>query len=212
MVPRFIYITGCDGTGKTTQACLMIKYLASQGIETQHVWLRFPFLFSIPLLAYARLRGFSWYEVADGVRHGYWNFRSSWILGTFLPWSLLIDAFLSALANIYIPLWMGKTIVCDRFAYDMLVDLTIAFADPGIRCKVPGRLFPLILPRDTKTVVLDLDVETIISRRPDLSTDRNLKDKLSLYREFARDFSLPLYSSRDPIQYLNERIIENLNN
>src|SRR5690606_9788348 len=114
---RFIYITGCDGTGKTTQANLLLKHLEAAGGRPRHLWLRFPFFLTLPLLVYARLRGFSWYEEHDGVRQGYWNFRRSWVLRTLFPWVLLVDATLAAVVKVHLPLWMGRTIVCERFVF-----------------------------------------------------------------------------------------------
>ena len=75
-MPRFIYITGCDGTGKTTQTRLLLEQFRLQGVKAKQVWIRFPFLLSLPLQAYARWRGLSWNEQSNGGRHGYWCFRS----------------------------------------------------------------------------------------------------------------------------------------
>ena len=111
---RFIYITGCDGTGKTTQACLLMEQLRRKQINARQIWLRFPFFFSLPLLAYARWRRLSWYEVYFGQRYGYWDFRNSKLLQMILPWTLLIDATIGGIVNIFIPFWMKTTIVCER--------------------------------------------------------------------------------------------------
>jgi thymidylate kinase len=208
MSPCFIYITGCDGTGKTTQAKMLLDLLSTQGIKTDHVWLRFPFLFSIPFLIYARLRGFSWYETNNGIRHGYWDFRSSWLLRTFLPWFLLIDAALTALIKIYLPLWIGRSIICERFVLDMIVDLMVAFADFSFHRRVPGKFFLGLLPPQSKVFLLDLDAHTIIQRRPELETDRNLIDRLKFYRILVGDLSLQVFSSRLPTKQINSLIFE----
>lgn len=210
MPPRFIYITGCDGTGKTTQTNLLIDDLAAKGIETHHVWLRFPFLFSLPLLVYARLRGFSWSETNNGFRHGYWDFRSSWLLRKWLPWLLLVDASLAALTNIYIPLWRGKTIVCERFVLDMIVDLSVAILDCNFHQRYPGRLFLGLLPHQSRIFVLDLDAQTIRKRRPDLEEDRNLDNRLTLYRNLVNDLSLQTFSSRIPAKQISGLITETI--
>src|SRR5687767_9986185 len=102
--PRFLYLTGCDGTGKTTQADLLCAWLKQRSIQPRRVWLRFPFIFSLPLLAYARWRRLSWYEVVEGVRHGYWDFRTSILLKALFPWCLLLDAALAAVVKVYLPL------------------------------------------------------------------------------------------------------------
>jgi thymidylate kinase len=206
-LPRFIYITGCDGTGKTTQASLLVDQLQARGIKTRQLWLRFPFFLSLPLLAYARARGLSWYEKTGNVNHGYWDFRSSRLLRTFLPWTLLIDAVFAGLVKIYLPLWLGKTVVCERFVLDMLADLSVAFDDAQLHRKFPGRLYPGLLPRLAKIFVLELDPETIRARRADLRTDQRLDARLRAYQNLSRDLSLKTCSSQLPASDINQRII-----
>ena len=205
---KFIYITGCDGTGKSTQASSLIDRLSAEGIETKHVWLRFPFLFSIPLLIYARLRGYSWYEENGGVRHGYWDFRPSWALRTCLPWILLFDAALAAIAEIYLPLWGGKTLVCERFVLDMLADLSIACGDTQLHRRLPGSLYLRLLPRESHIFVLDLDITTIRKRREDLNKDKRLRTRLNTYRYLADDLSITTFSSNNSPYNLCELILK----
>ena len=208
---RFIYVTGADGTGKSTQARLVIDHLRSQGIQCRHLWLRFPFFFSLPLLLYARWRGYSWYEKDGGVRHGYWDFRNSWGLRVLLPWVLFLDATLAAVRKVYIPLWLGSTLVCERFVWDMLVDLAVAFGDGDIHRRLPGRLYMHLLPRDTVIILLDLDSETIRGRRTDLKADRRLDARLQAFRSMAITYSIPVISSTIPIEEVNQRIQEIIN-
>lgn len=204
--PRFIYITGCDGTGKTTLTHLLMDDLAAQGIETHHVWLRFPFLFSLPILVYARLRGFSWYETDAEFRHGYWDFRSSWLMRACFPWLLLADASLAAIPKIYMPLWGGKTVVCERFILDMIVDLSVACLDEGFHKKYPGKLFLHLLPPQTKIFLLDLDSKIIKGRRRDLEGDRNLEARIHQYRILMDDLSLQAISTQKPANEISEKI------
>lgn len=192
--PFFCYIAGCDGTGKTTQAEILTERLRAQGVQVQRVWLRFPFFFSLPLLAYARWRGLSWYEQNAGVRHGYWDFRRSPLLRLLLPWALLVDAALGGLFKIHLPMWRGKTVVCERFVLDMLVDLTVAFGDPALARRLPGRLYLGLLPRNSRLFILDADEAALRQRRDDLVTDRKLGEKLIAFREIAALTSTPLLS------------------
>jgi thymidylate kinase len=204
--PRFIYITGCDGTGKTTQSRLLIEQLQRQGIKVRHVWLRFPFLFSAPLLAFARWRGYSWSEVHGQVRHGYWDFRRSWLMRTVFPWILWLDAAIAAIWKIHIPLWFGDTIVCERFVLDMLVDLAVAYEEPLFFSRLPGKWYMNLLPGRTHVVILDLDAETIRLRRLDLMSDHQLDRRLQTFMQLCQVGQLPVLSSRTDIQVLNQSI------
>jgi thymidylate kinase len=204
---RLIYLTGADGTGKTTQAQLILQRLRREGIRCRHLWLRFPFLSSVPLLVYARWRGYSWYEEVDGVRHGYWDFRSSTALRHLLPWTLLLDAALAALVRIWLPLLRGYTVVCERFVLDMLVDLALALVDDSFWRRAPGTLYPLLLPRGSTVVALDLSLDTIRERRADLQGDRGLGARLHAFGAMARDLSLLVLSSESPAEMVQQQIL-----
>ena len=206
-IPRFIYLAGCDGTGKTAQAGLLLNHLRANGIAARRLWLRFPFCLSLPLLVYARLRGLSFSEETNGARYGYWNFERSRLLRLVFPWMLLADAFLAGLWKVTFPLWIGRTIICERFVLDMLVDLSLAFKDPACHQKIPGLLFLRLLPREAATIVLDLDVETIQARRPDLVSDLRLEARLASYRKLASGLLIPLLSSAPPIETVHQAIM-----
>lgn len=208
--PRFIYISGCDGTGKTTQVRLLLEQLRLQGIIAKQVWLRFPFLFSLPLLAYARWRGLSRYERNSYVRIGYWNFQSSRMLRWLLPWTILLDATISGLIKIYLPLWRGETVICERFVLDMLVDMSVAFDYPNMQRYLPGRLFLGLLPPGAKVVILELDPTTIRQRREAMIYDQGLEPRLKAFHSISKDLGLPVFSSRYPVHELNLQIRKEL--
>lgn len=193
--PHFYYTTGSDGTGKSTQADLTLDHLESMGLKPRRLWLRFAFLTSIPLMAYARFRGFSWHESANGLSQGYWDFSHSWILRNLLPWFMLLDAAIVSLFRVHIPLWSGRIIVCERFVLDMITDLEIALNDPTFHTRLPGRLFLKLLPKDATIVLLDGNIQDLHNRRLDLMFDRCLPERLEAYRRLAKTFSLPMVSS-----------------
>jgi thymidylate kinase len=204
--PNFIYITGSDGTGKTTQAHLLLEYLKNSGVNVQHLWLRFPFFFSLPLLAYARMRGYSYYEEKDGYRQGYWEFYRSRILRTLFAWVLLLDAAIATFRKVTLPLLAGKTIVCERFILDMVADLSLAFKDPDFQHKLPGRLFFKLIPANSEVFILDIDLKTLRTRRADLQIDRKLRRRLEIFRQLAADHVLQVLSSKSSIESIQAEI------
>lgn len=217
-IPRFVYVTGCDGTGKSTQVKLLIKRLTAAGKEPIHLWLRFPFLFSVPLLAYARWAGFSRNETINDTTYGYWHFDRSWLLRTVLPWVLLLDTALYALWKVHLPLlrWRftnpQRVIVCERFALDTLVDLSVGVDDDTLFRHPAGRLFGKLLPSDISVTFLDLDAQTARTRRPDLIHDERLEMRLQAFRNLATELEkgaleFKVLSSLTPIAELNQEIL-----
>jgi hypothetical protein len=204
---RFYYLCGCDGVGKTSHADLLAAHLAGTGRRVRRVWLRFPFLTSIPLLAYARRRGFSGFHEAGGTRYGYWDFGGSRLMRALLPWSVLLDALLAAAFRIYIPLLLGATIVCERFVIDILADLVVAFDAPGLVVRLPGRLYPRLIPPRATVFMLDLDVDTIRRRRPSLAGDARLETRLAAFRSMANDLGLQVLSTAPALEAVHHQIL-----
>jgi hypothetical protein len=203
----FYYITGADGTGKSTQATLLIGYFSRNGIHSKRVWLRFPFFFSIPLLAFARWKGYSWHEVSNEVDHGYWDFSRSGFLKRLLPWTYFIDAIWAALWKVYLPLLCGGNIICERFVLDMLVDLSIAFKDLSLIDRLPGRLFFHLIPHNAHIVILNLDQGTVCSRRDNLRLDRALAGRLQAYSYLANYLKLVVIDGHPTISLVQEEIL-----
>ncbi len=206
--PRCIHLAGADGTGKTTQARLILALLCKQGIRARYAWLRFPRLFCTPFLIYARLRGYSHQEVVDGCRYGMWDFRASWLMANVFPWALLLDAFLIAMVRIYIPLWLGYTPVCDRFVVDILTDLVTGLGDLRFDERIPGRLFLALLPRDSAVAVLDLAPNIAQQRCPELKGDRSQPLRRAVYLDIARRHGIAVISTEDSIASTTAQLID----
>jgi thymidylate kinase len=201
-----VYITGCDGSGKTTQAALLSATLATQGLSPRRLWLRFPFRFSLILLAYARLRGLSWSETHGSVRHGYWDFQSDFLMRRLFPVFLWLDAALASIRAIHWPLRHGETIICERFALDMLVDLVVATNDPSLLVGWPGRWYTRLIPRNATIVLLDADPATLRARRSDLQTDQRLEARRQAFQVLATTYNVPLISSLLPLETVQAQI------
>lgn len=191
-LPRSIYLMGPDGTGKTTQAIELVKYLHSKGQRCTYLWLRFPHIFSIPVLAYARLLGLTKYIVVDGNRHGIWEFHRSKLVSKIFPLVLLVDTSIFAIIRLYLPLLLGFVVICDRFVYDILVDIMVATGDHQYYHKRVGRLFMALLPRRTSAILLDLKVGEIRQRRKDLDADTTLTLRRELYLRLAIHQAIPV--------------------
>ncbi len=203
---QFIYLCGCDGSGKSTHARTILTWLHSQNRSARLVWIRFPFFVSVPLLAYARWRGFSWYESVDNSRQGHWDFSSSAVLRRLFPWSVLADAWLAALLKIYLPLRLGQSVVCERFVVDMIVDQSIAFQTMGLHRQLPWRLYFRLIPKQGQLFILDVDSKRILARRPALSTDKNIDHKIQLFRQIAQDRAVPLIDNTPSQAQVEARI------
>lgn len=158
---KFIYLTGTDGVGKSTH-CEMIP--------GKHVWMRMPFLFSYPVLVYCRLRGLS-----SGKQ---WYFYKSLFISWLFPRVLLFDTLVMSIIKIYIPMALGKTVICDRYVYDILVDLEIATSNGQLHKWAIGGMYKGLIPTGSSIVLLT-------SSKPRRENYMALLAKQYLYRDFG---------------------------
>lgn len=205
--PRCIHLAGADGSGKTTQARALVRHLEESGFRVRRVWLRHPRLFSVPFLAYARMRGYSSREKVAGIEHGYWNFGSSWLLQTIFPWVLLLDTALLALVRVHIPLLWGGIVVCDRFVVDTLADLMVGLGKGRYDVRPPGSWFLALLPSDAQVVVMDLDTKVAQQRSPDLAGDRTHALRRQTYLEMASRQGWAVLSSDAPVEAVTQKLV-----
>jgi len=205
--PMFICITGIDGVGKTTHVNLLLEHLREKGIKCQYKWLRFHHYFSLPLLAFCRVAGYTRVSTLGGKQKcSYHEFYRSKVVSFIYPWILLLDTALSTTVKVYIPMLFGNTIVCDRFVYDTLIDLAVATKDPEIYKKPVGKLFLSLIPNNAKFVMLTLDKQTILSRRPELKDDITFNERYNLYRLFADRFGLDIIDNSGLFKNVNSSV------
>jgi thymidylate kinase len=209
--PMFICITGIDGVGKTTHVNLILEYLREKGIKCQYKWLRFHYLFSLPLLAFCRVAGYTRMSTLGNFQKcSYHEFYNSRFVSAFYPWILLFDTLLFTTIKVYIPMFFGKSIICDRFVYDTLVDIAVATKDHEIYKKPIGKLFIKLIPKNSHFVMLDLDKSIIFLRRPELKEDLTFEERYALYESLSFHFNIHVEKNYDDVSQVNCSLINML--
>jgi thymidylate kinase len=204
--PSLICIIGVDGTGKTTHANMLVNFFKKNGIPCRYVWFRFFHFLSLPLLAYCRLFGLTIYEANNGEKIGRHEFYKSKTISILYPYVLFIDMLPAYLFKIILPLNLGSVIICDRFIFDTLVDLMINLNNFSINKTIIGRLYLMLVPKNTKVVLLDLNESIIRKRRTDLARDQSLEARRIAYHQLAKDLNVPTIVNDGMIDDVNNRI------
>ena len=207
----FICITGIDGVGKTTHVNLILEHLRNKGIKCEYKWLRFHHLISLPLLAFCRLAGYTRVSTLGGTQKcSYHEFYRSGFISFVYPWLLLMDTVLFTTVKVYIPMFSGTTIVCDRFVYDTLIDVAVATRDHKIYNRAVGKMFSKLMPVNARIVMLSLDKTTVLSRRGELMDDVTFDERYALYRSFSDEFGIRVVDNGGAVMDVNRLIISEL--
>src|SRR5436305_3408269 len=197
--PGSIYaIVGPDGAGKTPAARDMVSRLLRRGIRARVSWMRSPRIVTLAVIGVLRLA-----RLAKTVRLGghddvHIDLRGHRVLLNLYAWSITFDYFLGYFGKVTLPRrLLRRAIICDRFAWDTLVDLGLASGlDEGFLDMPQGQIL-LGLAKKHGGLLVTASPEELVRRKPILSLDPRLQRRLSLYLEFDRLIGLGLIDSGD---------------
>jgi thymidylate kinase len=160
---QLIYLFGADGTGKTTHADLLALYLAGMGVRVHRATVK-----QHHTLAYLLLKALETGAVRDsGVKYN--GFEPTLRKKIKTPWKILelLSLFPAMTYRVLIPLLLGRTVICDRYAIDSLVTLSHFLGDTRLLCGSTARILLLSIPRDSLLIHLDGDTASLLARKKD---------------------------------------------
>jgi thymidylate kinase len=189
---RAVYvIIGPDGAGKTTIARDVAARLLRRGIRSRISWMRSPRIVTLAVIGLLRLA-----RLAKTVRLGdhddvHIDLKRHPLLLHLYAWSITFDYFLGYLGKVTVPRrFLRRAIICDRFAWDTLVDLGLTSGlDEGFLALPQGQIL-LRLATEHGGLLVTASAEELVRRKPILSLDPRLPRRLRLYQELARRYGL----------------------
>ncbi|MCD6099205.1 MAG: hypothetical protein J7K33_01330 [Candidatus Marinimicrobia bacterium] len=205
---QVICLIGPDGTGKTTQAKLLFERLQQEGVKCTYKWMRFNHLFSLPILAIAKIAGLSeTVETKNGLKVGYHYFYKSKIISILYKVTMYLDTLIAYLIKVQIPKTIfKKTVICDRFIYDTIVDIIISTRDYNFLKSRLGRRFLSLIPKDSAVILLITNEEILRKRREDIALDKYLRDRISLYLTLKEKFDIFSIDAKEDIAKIHDII------
>lgn len=177
-----ICFLGVDGSGKTTHAKFLKQYLTELGYSCVYIWGAFRPFFSYFFFGFTRLLNYWRFTKKEAYtdpleyapKHIAANFSKLW------QFLILIDYQLKALIFIRLPLLLGKVVICDRYLYDILMELKIS------SLLSPKFALLLLKTMPPSTIIFLLDVpEDLASHRRNFS-NTFFSNRRSILLSFAK--------------------------
>lgn len=200
-----IALNGIDGAGKSSAAEAISARLAERGLPAQVAWARLGNRsrllnrIAVPVKRFLGREG----TVADPVAAGgpaITKTRNAREAERRTPvgwaWVLVVavvnarDGRRAARAR-----YGGVAVICDRWTADALVDLRVRYG----RHRLAEALIRRALPRPDLAVLLEIDPETSLKRKPGDQADRVLVEMVDLYAELADRLALMRIDACQPI-------------
>ena len=188
-MPEYYYLTGPDGSGKTTYIKEIQEYFKYRDTKFVYIWLRSPKYLSKPLMAYCRVVGLTKYKTIDGIRYGGHEFYRSKFVSWLFPVLQLFDFKIKLLVS-QKAISTGDIILLDRFALDTLADLMVDTRRFDLHKTAIGQSFIKLIPDNCKILVMEALEDTIRKRKKDTLHDPHLSDKIKVYAILANDLNL----------------------
>jgi len=197
-----VCFTGVDGSGKTTHAKALMKYLEQKGYSCVYVWGAPRPILSYIFFAFTRLMGY-WEETRKNAYTNPLEYAPERIakkFGVLLRFFLFIDFHLKTILKVRLPLILGKIVVCDRYFYDLVMELKRT----EVLSKKMIFLLSKTLPQPIITFLLDAP-ETFIYKRRNFSHEE-LELKRKIFLQLAKLFKFTLIDSSKEFSYNQRRI------
>ncbi len=209
---NIISISGVDGSGKTSIIEELIKDIESRGIQTQYVWLRYNHYLTKGLLAFCRLAGYTKYHHYENSRVGYHEFYRSKIISWLFIGLTFVDTLFATIIKVYIPaIFMKKTIVCDRWMLDIMVDLEVDTKISFYHGTLLNSLFKFLIPNAAKCFLIKREFESVRKERDESINDNNFPKRHDLYIKHSTDASFINVNNNGTIEESVNQIIDKLN-
>ena len=194
--PMLVTLSGIDGSGKTIQANMLKRAFGECDIKARIVWNRggsSRLTDLIIALVKPLLRGEQGLDTTSDTREAKVARKSFWLRRPGLRWGwsvlVVLDLLLSYWARVSWPLSWGQVVICDRYAYDALVELAVLSGGLEIARSFEAKLLLGLSPRPRLAYLLDAGPAIAHERKPDEELEF-LEAQAAAYRQMAPAWGL----------------------
>jgi thymidylate kinase len=208
---ELIALCGIDGTGKSTQALLLQKRLRISGRASKVLWCRWDPVLARPavvLLDRLSRRAETETEITSssgesGDRRRALKRRllSSRLIRKLWTSLMVIDYGLQVAPRLMLARRTAEVVIVDRYRHDVLIDLSAG----GELVSTP-LVLRWLLPEPDIIVILDVDAEIALSRKPDSLDLRYLKERRHLYRQLSERSAAVLVDAGEPTDVVSDAV------
>jgi len=188
---QLIAFTGVDGSGKTTQAKLLVERLNQNVLGVSYVWSRWSPLCLRPLIkkwknSVTRNMDKSNHEL-DKIRDNKQRLLSKPVFRWLWIASFFIDYSLQMFVKIRIKMFRKRIIISDRIFYDSVIDQAINLGKRKdlLLDSMNFSLMKIFFPKPDLVIYIDCPEEIAFLRKADVTETGYIKERRKLYLKLA---------------------------
>ncbi len=204
-----VAFSGVDGSGKSTQIHLLEEQLAKDRVRVLHIRCRWRPVLSLPLLVVFRRLGYAKYHIGGGSYIVETRLRGKEGLASL--WCILtqLENVVKTGLKLMFPMLLGRSVICDRYVLDMLVDGMFGLHDGPGRARLGFKLLRLF-PRPDFAFFMDIDPEVAFQRKPDLPTLKDYAGRLDLYHRLSSRLGVTVVNARSSPKVIQREIWDSI--
>ena len=210
-----IIFTGIDGSGKTTQAKILLPVLQARNYKVSYAWSRWD-----PVLVKSAIRRWKKkvsvckgidYESAEREKA---NILSNPIVRFFWICTFFIDYGVQVFFKVTVKLFTNQVVISDRLHYDSIIDQEInlrghkASMLKGTKAWMVNHVFP----RPDLVFFIDCPEEVAFSRKKDAPNLEYLQERRKLYMMLADKHGWIKIDGALPVEQIAEIVLKTVEN
>jgi thymidylate kinase len=185
---KIISFSGIDGCGKSTILDTIRHRIEKEGKSTRYVWLRYNHYLTKFLLGVCRIIRLTKYEYPNGIRVGYHEFYRSKYFSFLFILLTFIDTLYISIVTVYLPaIFTKKIIFCDRWVFDILVDLEIDTRINFSKHIFVKKIFKKLIPHTAVCFLIRRNLDQVKAQRIEHTYDRNFMQRFQLFERLVKD-------------------------
>ena len=189
-----IVFCGIDGSGKTTQAQLLVDALMKKGLPASYVWARWEQILVRPLTRKWKSSIKKETGHLDGRAKENKQKKRKLLSNPVLRWlwlgAFFVDYGLQILLKVRVRLMRKELIVSDRMFYDSVIDQAINLGSNSgwLLDNLDSPWMKIIFPEPDVVMYIDCPGEIAFARKDDAPDVEYLTDRRALYKQLAEKY------------------------
>ena len=201
----FICFIGIDGSGKTTVAKKMVEVLLNYDIRSKYVWGGYSLVVLLPFVKMVRkaiTRKHNPFTDYSQYHSRLKEFGKRKVLFKIYQHLLLFEYLIEIFIKIKIPLWLGRSIVSDRYIFDTATNIASNY---DLSFEEYRRLIDNLLrlcPKPDIIYFVDTPEEIALKRKNDIPSLDYLRNRRKYYKRISENYDIVTLNGLSDLDYL----------